>query len=90
MGKVNIGFDIGSVSINTIIVNEKGELIEELPYRRHFGKTIEICAEILKQAETRFGLDNIDKIAFTGTHGKTIAQATDAYCSGVFEACHIS
>ncbi len=79
MGKVNIGFDIGSVSINTIIVNEKGELIEELPYRRHFGKTIEICAEILKQAEIRFGLDNIEKIAFTGTHGKTIAQATDAY-----------
>ena len=51
MGKVNIGFDIGSVSINTVVCNEKGKLIEELPYCRHFGKTLEICSELLKQIE---------------------------------------
>ena len=79
MGNVNIGFDIGSVSINTIICSGNGKLIEELPYRRHFGKTIELCAELLKQAENRYGKENIEKIAFTGTHGKAIAQATGAY-----------
>ena len=79
MGKVNIGFDVGSVSINTVICNSKGELIEELPYRRHFGKTIELCSELLKQIENRYGKENIERIAFTGTHGKAIAQASDCY-----------
>ncbi len=79
MGKVNIGFDIGSVSINTIVCSDNGSLIEELPYYRHFGKTIELCAQILKQLEKRYGKDNIEKIAFTGTHGKAIAQATNCY-----------
>ncbi len=79
MGKVNIGFDVGSVSINTAICNNAGELIEELPYRRHFGKTIELCSELLKQIENRYGKENIERVAFTGTHGKTLAQATNSY-----------
>lgn len=79
MGKVNIGFDIGSVSINTIICSSDGKLIEELPYYRHFGKTIELCADLLNQIEKRYGKENIERIAFTGTHGKAIAQATGCY-----------
>ena len=54
MGKIGIGFDIGSVSINTVVCDEKGQLIEELPYRRHFGRTIELCAELLNYIENRF------------------------------------
>ena len=79
MGKVNIGFDVGSVSINTVVISENGELIEELPYRRHFGKTIELCSELLKKIENRYGKENIERIAFTGTHGKAIAEASGAY-----------
>ncbi len=79
MGKIGIGFDIGSVSINTVVCDEKGLLIEELPYRRHFGRTIELCAELLNHIENRFGRENIGNIAFTGTHGKAIALAVGAY-----------
>ena len=79
MKRINLGFDIGSVSINTVICDNDGKLIEELPYKRHFGRTIELCAELLKQIEDRYGKENIGTIAFTGTHGKAIAEATGAY-----------
>lgn len=70
--KINIGFDIGSVSINTVVCDENGKLLEEWPYHRHFGRTLELCARILSQIETKYA--NIERVAFTGTHGKTIAE----------------
>ena len=79
MNKVNLGIDIGSVSINIVICNEAGRIIEELPYRRHFGRTIELCAELLKTVESKYGKENLHTIAFTGTHGKAIAEATNSY-----------
>ena len=79
MGKVNVGFDIGSVSVNAVVCNNNGDLIEELPYYRHFGKTIDICAELLDSLEKKYGINNIERIVFTGTHGKAIAEATGAY-----------
>lgn len=74
-----IGFDIGSVSINTILCSASGELIEELPYRRHFGRTIDLCAQVLSQIEARHGSDSIARVVFTGTHGKTMAEATGTF-----------
>jgi predicted CoA-substrate-specific enzyme activase len=77
--KLNIGFDIGSVSVNAIICDANGGLIEEMPYYRHFGRTIEVCAKILAQAEKKYGTDKIVRVAFTGTHGKAIAAELGTY-----------
>ena len=71
--KISIGFDIGSVSINTVVCDASARLIEEWPYHRHFGRTLELCARILSQIEDKYGRDNIERVAFTGTHGKAIA-----------------
>ena len=77
--QLTVGFDIGSVSINTVICSPSGELIDELPYRRHFGRTIDLCAQVLSQVETRYGSDSIARVVFTGTHGKTMAEATGTF-----------
>jgi predicted CoA-substrate-specific enzyme activase len=79
MKKINIGFDIGSVSINTIICHSSKQIIEELPYTRHFGRTLELCAEILKNIEDKYGKSNIGLVAFTGTHGKSIAKDLNSF-----------
>ena len=79
MKKINLGIDIGSVSINAVVCDDEGNIIEELPYRRHFGRTIELCSELLNQIEKKYKKENLNKIAFTGTHGKTIATATNSY-----------
>ena len=71
--KISIGFDIGSVSINAVVCDANARLIEEWPYHRHFGRTLELCARILGQIEDKYGRDNIERVAFTGTHGKAIA-----------------
>ena len=45
--------DIGSVSINTVICSSDGKLLEELPYLRHFGRTIELCEKSLSIIEKK-------------------------------------
>ncbi|MGM0598544.1 MAG: acyl-CoA dehydratase activase [Candidatus Rifleibacteriota bacterium] len=77
--QLNIGFDIGSISINTIICTTDGQIVEEMPYYRHFGRTIEVCARILQQIENKYGRENIARTAFTGTHGKTLAAELNTY-----------
>jgi len=32
-----IGIDAGSVSVNAVVMNDRGELVFEYPYKRHFG-----------------------------------------------------
>lgn len=77
--KLNIGFDIGSVSINAIVCDSDSRFVEELPYHRHFGRTLELCARILSQIENKYGRENIERVAFTGTHGKAMAAELKTY-----------
>ena len=78
-GKLNIGFDIGSVSINAVICDAEGRFVEEMPYHRHFGRTLELVARILGQIEDKYGRDNVQRVAFTGTHGKAMATELKTY-----------
>ena len=77
--KLNIGFDIGSVSINAVVCDSDSHLIEEFPYHRHFGRTLELCGRILSQIENKYGRENIERVAFTGTHGKAMAAELKTY-----------
>ena len=79
-GKLNIGFDIGSVSINAVICDAEGRFVEEMPYHRHFGRTLELVARILGQIEDKYGRENIQRVAFTGTPGESGANRSGA-CS---------
>ena len=76
---LTVGFDIGSVSINTVVCAQNGDLIAELPYQRHFGRTLDLCARTLAQVEQEYGPESISRVVFTGTHGETIAGAVKTY-----------
>ncbi|GAB4271863.1 MAG: acyl-CoA dehydratase activase [Candidatus Rifleibacteriota bacterium] len=77
--QLNIGFDIGSVSVNAVVCDANGKLIDEMPYYRHFGRTIEVCAKVMLQIENQYGKNSIARVAFTGTHGKALAKELNTY-----------
>lgn len=79
MKELIVGFDIGSISINTILCDINGNIIKEFPYYRHFGKTIKLCSKILEQIEKEFSLYDIKTVVFTGTHGINIGKALGAH-----------
>jgi predicted CoA-substrate-specific enzyme activase len=69
-----IGVDAGSVSVNATVLNEKGELIFEYPYTRHFGGVNNSVFEIMHDLYDRLGFGNIRSVAFTGSHGRIISE----------------
>jgi predicted CoA-substrate-specific enzyme activase len=91
--RLTVAMDIGSVSVNTIVCNDSGKILEELPYRRHFGKTLESTWKSLRLVEEKYGADAVERVVFTGTHGETLAKElkttfeveTTAQTRGLFE-----
>jgi predicted CoA-substrate-specific enzyme activase len=67
--KFHIGLDIGSVSINTVLVDEKGEVFDNR-YDYCHGRTFHLLREILDSIISRYGKDNILLIGVTGTGGQ--------------------
>jgi len=74
-----VGIDIGGVSINAIVIDAEGNIVYEHPYVRHFGRTEEKCAWVLKNVLDRFKDEKVVSISFTGNHGRKIATSTDSY-----------
>ena len=73
------GIDAGSVSVNAVVINSKGELIYEAPYRRHFGGAEASVYDIVKELYNRFGVEAVKAIAFTGNHGNIISDGIGAF-----------
>jgi predicted CoA-substrate-specific enzyme activase len=76
--KLDAGIDIGSVSINAILLDSRSDIVWEAPYKRHFGRTVEACIALIEEIYRRFGEENIQSISFTGNHGQVISQAVTA------------
>jgi len=74
-----IGIDTGSVSVNAVVINNKGELIYEYPYKRHFGGVETSVFEVASELYNRLGIENIKAIAFTGNHGRIISEKLDGF-----------
>jgi predicted CoA-substrate-specific enzyme activase len=66
--KLSIGIDIGSISINTVVLDSNGNLTE---HHYHFchGKPFHVLKDILSELIPRLGVENLGIIAFTGTGG---------------------
>ena len=69
-----VGLDVGSVSLNCIVINMNKEVVFEFPYKRHFGKIDEEILDLVEHLFDKFGKNNIRSISFTGNHGKTLAE----------------
>lgn len=77
--KINIGIDIGSVSVDSILIDETYQILED-HYVRHKGKPIEATVDVVRNIVERFGEQTIQRIAFTGDGSKELAKAMDAVC----------
>ena len=88
--KIYLGFDIGSVSLNTAIIDENNSIVEEF-YDYVHGKQFNVLKDRLYSILEKYNSESIKGIAITGTGGKLatgliggvfvneiIAQATSA------------
>ncbi len=74
-----VGIDAGSVSLNCIVINERGEIVYESPYDRHLGKIEERVLTLIQDLDKRLGKENIQSISYTGNHGKKLSEELDAF-----------
>ncbi len=72
--KYYAGIDVGSVSLNCVVVDSHKDVVFEFPYRRHFGKIDEEILDLVECLYAKFGQNNIQSISFTGSHGKNLAE----------------
>ncbi len=72
-GPFDLGMDIGSVSVNLVIMNPQGEVVKEV-YHRHLGEPYRTALDLLKSLEPEFPRDKCRLAAFTGLAGKALAE----------------
>jgi len=73
-----IGVDIGSVSVDAVMIDEKKEILEE-HYVRTKGQPVQTCMDVLEAMVSKTPIDRIQGIAFTGSAGKLVAGILDAF-----------
>jgi predicted CoA-substrate-specific enzyme activase len=71
---LDLGMDIGSVSINTVVLNRRDEVVFE-DYRRTHGEPLPTALAILRELQVRFAGAIWRLAAFTGIGGKMLAEA---------------
>ncbi|MFZ0944098.1 MAG: acyl-CoA dehydratase activase [Syntrophobacteraceae bacterium] len=77
----DVGVDIGSVSINCVILDENRRVVFETPYLRHFGLIYEETRKLLENILLRIRGENsgvLRSVSFTGVHGELLAEKLHA------------
>jgi predicted CoA-substrate-specific enzyme activase len=77
----DVGVDVGSVSINCIILDENQRIVLETPYLRHFGlvykETHTLLDNIIRKISSEYS-GTIRSVSFTGVHGEPLAEKLGA------------
>ncbi len=73
LNKVRIGIDIGSISINTVVLDYNCNVVETL-YDFCHGRPFHVLKDVLSKLILAKGAENIIEIAFTGTGGKQASE----------------
>jgi predicted CoA-substrate-specific enzyme activase len=76
----DIGIDVGSVSIDCMVIDDRQQVVMETPYLRHFGLFLEETLRLLNHlfASLPGGPGGIRSITFTGVNGQLLAKALSA------------
>ena len=69
-----VGIDVGSVSLNCMVIDQNKDIVFESPYKRHFGKIDQEISNLIEHLFTTLGENHIQSISFTGNHGKKLAE----------------
>ena len=70
---LHIGLDVGSVSLNTVLIDLEKNILEER-YTRTKGQPLETVLRILSEILSRVPAEGIRSVSVTGTAGKLIAE----------------
>ena len=73
MKKLYLGIDVGSVSTNTIIMDDHRDVLEE-HYTRIKGQPLQTVQKILGEILQRIPLEQFHSISFTGIGGKLLSE----------------
>ena len=73
MKQLYLGIDVGSVSANTVIVDDHREILEE-HYTRIKGQPLQTVRKILEEILQRIPLDQFHSVSFTGVGGKLLSE----------------
>lgn len=65
----DVGIDVGSVSINCVMIDDHGKVVYEAPYLRHFGLVFEEVHKLLKHIASLSFHPGIRSVSFTGVQG---------------------
>jgi predicted CoA-substrate-specific enzyme activase len=71
--KYHLGLDVGSISLNTILLNERQEVVFE-DYTRTKGQPYETALKVLGELLEKFPAESITTVSATGTGGKLMAD----------------
>lgn len=70
---LHLGLDIGSISINTVLMDDEKNIVEN-QYTYCHGRPFFVLKRILDDIIAKYGTDQIGKVAVTGTGGKKAAK----------------
>ena len=70
---VYLGIDIGSISVNTVILDENRNILKNL-YTHNQGKPFYVLKRLLEGIIGKYGQENIKTLCFTGSGGKKAAE----------------
>jgi predicted CoA-substrate-specific enzyme activase len=73
MKSLYLGIDVGSVSSNTIIMDDSQNVLEE-HYTRIKGQPLQTVQKVLEEILGRIPLEQFYSISFTGTGGKLLSE----------------
>ena len=73
MKSLYLGIDVGSVSANTVIMDEHRNVLEE-HYTRIKGQPLQTVQKVLEEILGRIPLEQFRSISFTGTGGKLLSE----------------
>lgn len=78
MKKFYLGIDVGSVSANTVILNEQGDVLEE-HYTRIKGQPLQTVQKVLEGIVSRIPPDQFHPVSLTGTGGKLLSELLEGH-----------
>jgi len=71
--RLYLGIDIGSVSVDTVILDRRGEILED-HYDRIAGQPVATVVRVLREIFTRHSPEQIAGVAATGSGGRLIVS----------------
>jgi predicted CoA-substrate-specific enzyme activase len=75
--RFRIGIDVGSVSVNLVVLDEHGAVVRET-YTRHRGRPMRVAAEALRVALAELDAEAVTGLAATGNGGRVVADLLGA------------